>query len=47
MSILQKIADFTAYRRTVRELNGLDSRQLSDIGITRFDIPSVARGRTR
>lgn len=45
MTILQKIADFAAYRRTLRELSSLDAKQLSDIGLTRFDIPAAARGR--
>lgn len=45
MSIIQKIADFAAYRRTVRELNGLDARQLRDIGLNRHDIRSFARTR--
>jgi uncharacterized protein YjiS (DUF1127 family) len=43
MTILQKIADFAAYRRTVRELRGLDAAQLRDIGINRHDIRAVAR----
>jgi uncharacterized protein YjiS (DUF1127 family) len=43
MTILQKLADFAAYRRTVRELQGLDSRQLRDIGLNRQDIRAVAR----
>jgi uncharacterized protein YjiS (DUF1127 family) len=43
MTILQKIADFAAYRRTVRELRSLDAAQLKDIGISRYDIRAVAR----
>lgn len=44
MSIRQKVARFAAYHRTVRELNALDNRQLNDLGITRGDINSIARG---
>lgn len=38
-----------AYYRTLSELNGLSDRELADIGISRADIPSVARaaGRSR
>jgi uncharacterized protein YjiS (DUF1127 family) len=43
MTILQKIANYAQYRRTVRELNALDSAQLRDIGLTRLDVKSVAR----
>ncbi|MBF0677981.1 MULTISPECIES: DUF1127 domain-containing protein [unclassified Devosia] len=44
MNIAKKIADFARYQRTLRELNSLDSRQLNDLGITRSDIRSIARG---
>ena len=44
MNIAKKIADFARYQRTLRELNSLDSRQLNDLGITRSDIKSIARG---
>lgn len=44
MNIAKKIADYARYQRTMRELNALDSRQLNDLGITRADIKSIARG---
>jgi uncharacterized protein YjiS (DUF1127 family) len=44
MNIRQKIAQFAKYRQAVRELNALDNRQLSDLGITRSDIQNVVRG---
>ena len=31
------------YRTTVRELGDLSNRELDDIGIIRYDIPSIAR----
>ena len=34
-------------RRVIKELNALDERMLSDIGITRGDIPFVANGQSR
>jgi uncharacterized protein YjiS (DUF1127 family) len=43
MTILQKLANFAAYRRTVRELAALDNAQLRDIGITRHEIRALAR----
>ena len=39
----QKIAQFAAYQRTVRELTQLTNVQLRDLGITRDDIRAVAR----
>ena len=44
MTIREKLAQFAAYQRTVRELSALDGRQLQDLGITRADIKSIARG---
>ena len=44
MSIRQKITQFVSYQRTVRELQQLDSIQLRDLGITRDQIKTVARG---
>lgn len=31
------------YRKTVRELSSLSDRDLGDIGISRCDIPAIAR----
>jgi uncharacterized protein YjiS (DUF1127 family) len=44
MNIAKKLADYARYQRTLRELNSLDSRQLNDLGITKGDIKSIARG---
>lgn len=41
--ILSQIRTFMRYRQTVRELSHLSDRELSDLGIMRWDIPSVAR----
>lgn len=35
------------YRRTVEELSVLNDRELTDIGISRWDIQAVARGDKR
>jgi uncharacterized protein YjiS (DUF1127 family) len=43
MNIRQKLNQFASYRRTVRELRGLDARQLNDIGLNKGDIAAVAR----
>lgn len=43
MNIRQKITQFVAYQRTVRELAQLGDDQLKDLGITRGQIRSVAR----
>jgi uncharacterized protein YjiS (DUF1127 family) len=31
-----------SYRRTLNELNGLSNQALSDIGVSRYDIRSIA-----
>ncbi|HEY4203047.1 MAG TPA: DUF1127 domain-containing protein [Devosiaceae bacterium] len=45
MNLRQKIAQFAQYQQTVRELSALDNRQLNDLGLTRADIRTVARGK--
>lgn len=42
-TVVAKIRAFLAYRATVRELSRLSDRELSDLGIARFDISSIAR----
>lgn len=42
--ILSKIQAWMRYRETVRELSRLSDRELEDLGISRMDIESVARG---
>ena len=41
--ILSKIRAYLRYRETVRELSRLSDRDLDDLGISRFEIDSVAR----
>jgi uncharacterized protein YjiS (DUF1127 family) len=41
--ILAKVQAFFRYRETVRELSLLSDRELTDLGILRFQIDSVAR----
>ena len=41
--ILSKIRAHKRYRQTVRELSELSDRELTDLGIVRFDIARVAR----
>ena len=47
MTIRQRLQQFASYRRTLRELNKLDSHQLNDLGIAREDIAAIARGETK
>ena len=42
-SILSQIRAYLRYRETVRELSQLSDRELDDLGISRFQIASVAR----
>lgn len=43
MNIRKSYRQWRAYRETVVELYRMSDRQLSDIGISRGDIPFVAR----
>jgi len=43
MNIFERIRQYKRYRATVEELHRLSNRELSDIGITRSEIPCVAR----
>lgn len=47
MGIRQTLKKWAAYQQTVRELNALDNRQLSDLGISRTDISRIARDHAR
>jgi uncharacterized protein YjiS (DUF1127 family) len=47
MGIRQTLKRWAAYQQTVRELNALDNRQLSDLGISRADIQRIARDHAR
>lgn len=41
--ILSKVRAYLRYRETVRELSQLSDRELDDLGISRFQIDSIAR----
>jgi uncharacterized protein YjiS (DUF1127 family) len=41
--ILSKVRAYMRYRDTVRELSQLSDRELDDLGISRFQIDSIAR----
>jgi uncharacterized protein YjiS (DUF1127 family) len=41
--ILSKIRNYRRYRETVDELSRLSDRELDDLGISRFEIETVAR----
>jgi uncharacterized protein YjiS (DUF1127 family) len=45
--ILRKLRKWLEYRATVRELERLGDRDLSDLGIGRRDIRHIAREATR
>jgi len=45
-SVFDSIRRWRLQGSTRRELMRLSDRQLADIGITRFDIDAVSRGRT-
>jgi uncharacterized protein YjiS (DUF1127 family) len=41
--ILSKIRNYRRYRETVEELSRLSDRELDDLGISRYEIESIAR----
>lgn len=41
--VLAKVRAYRLYRQTARELSALSDRELTDLGISRFQIDSVAR----
>lgn len=41
--ILAKIKSYLKYRETIRQLSRLSDRELEDIGVSRFQIDSLAR----
>jgi len=43
MGIRKTLKKWSAYQQTVRELNALGNRELTDLGITRGDIDRIAR----
>ncbi|UUP19334.1 MULTISPECIES: DUF1127 domain-containing protein [Nitratireductor] len=43
MNIIRNYRNWRRYRQTVTELSRLSTRELSDLGIARGDIPFVAR----
>lgn len=43
MNIVGKFKNWRSYRRTVNELGALSNRELDDLGISRGDIPFVAK----
>ena len=45
--LLQKLRAYRLYRQTVRELSLLSDRDLSDVGIARYEIESIARQHSR
>jgi uncharacterized protein YjiS (DUF1127 family) len=45
MNLIQSFREWRRYRNTVNELSRLSTRELTDLGLTRCDIPSVARSR--
>ena len=43
MNLIRNYRNWRRYRDTGAELNRLSNRELTDLGIARGDIPSVAR----
>ena len=47
MSIARRFNTWRQYRNTAAELNRLSQRELADLGISRADIPALARQSVR
>ena len=45
--VLAKVRNYLQYRETVAELSRLTDRELDDLGISRYEIESVARNSGR
>lgn len=44
MNLIRNYRNWRRYRDTVNELSRLSNRELNDLGITRSEIPGIARG---
>ena len=47
VSFAQSVQRYRAYRNTVSELSALADRDLADLGVSRCDIPRLARDSVR
>ena len=43
MNVIGTFKNWRSYRRTVTELGALSNRELDDLGITRSEIPFIAK----
>lgn len=43
MNLIKKYRQYKRYRETVNELSRLTNRELCDLGLSRADIPYIAR----
>lgn len=43
MNLIRSLNNWRRYRATYAQLSRLSDRELSDVGLTRFDIESIAR----
>jgi uncharacterized protein YjiS (DUF1127 family) len=47
MTMFEFVRRWKRYNRTVSELSHLSNRELADLGLTRSDIPRIAREATK
>ena len=47
LSTLRALRNWLQYRRTLHALQRLDDRMLSDIGLSRSDLPAAAKAANR